>query len=103
RSGITLTSVPDANAIPVAEFTFASIVLAGKRAQILATEARRMRGTWSYISEWGPLGNVGRTIGLVGFSRIGRRVVQLLRSLTDVTCLVVDPYANPREVARAGG
>src|SRR5215218_3270454 len=30
--GITITSAADANAVPVAEFTFASIVLAGKRA-----------------------------------------------------------------------
>mgnify|MGYP001446325012 CR=1 FL=1 len=103
RRNILLTSLPDTNAVPVAEFTFASIVLAGKRAHVLASRARAMRADWSYVSEWGPIGNVGRIIGVVGFSRIGKRVVQLVQNLTDVTCLVVDPYARPDDVALAGG
>lgn len=101
--GILVTNGADANAIPVAEFTFASIVLAGKKAQVLANDARTGREDWSYASARGELGNIGRTIGVVGFSRIGRRVVKLVQQLQDVTCLVSDPYADPVAVAAAGG
>ncbi|WP_461164120.1 hydroxyacid dehydrogenase [Arthrobacter sp. R4-81] len=101
--GILVTNGADANAIPVAEFTFASIVLAGKKAQVLANDARIGRDDWSYASGRGELGNIGRTIGVVGFSRIGRRVVRLVQQLQDVTCLVADPYADPAAVAAAGG
>ena len=45
---------------------------------------------------------MGRTIGVVGFSRIGRRVVSLLQQLDSATVLVADPYADPYEVAAAG-
>jgi phosphoglycerate dehydrogenase-like enzyme len=101
--GILVTNGADANAIPVAEFTFASIVLAGKKAQVLANDARTGREDWSYASARGELGNIGRTIGVVGFSRIGRRVVKLVQQLQDVTCLVADPYADATAVAAAGG
>lgn len=101
--GILVTNGADANAIPVAEYTFASILLAGKKAQFLAADARVFRGDWSYVSRRGELGNIGRTVGVVGFSRVGRRVVTLLQQLQDMTCLVVDPYADPLEVQTAGG
>lgn len=101
--GILVTNGADANAIPVAEFTFASIVLAGKKAQVLANDARTFREDWAYTRARGELGNIGRVIGVIGFSRIGRRVVQLAQQLQDVTCLVSDPYADPLEVAAAGG
>ncbi|KNH16414.1 2-hydroxyacid dehydrogenase [Arthrobacter sp. ZBG10] len=101
--GILVTNGADANAIPVAEFTFASIVLAGKKAHVLANDARTFRTDWSYTTRRGELGNIGRTIGVIGFSRIGRRVVQLVQQLQDVTCLVSDPHADPAAVAAAGG
>lgn len=102
RRGITVTTAADANSIPVAEFTFASIILAGKKAHVLAAEAARYRDDWSYAAAHGELSNVGRTVGIVGFSRIGRRVVDLLRVLDEVVVLVSDPYADPLEVAAAG-
>ncbi|MGK3647691.1 hydroxyacid dehydrogenase [Pseudarthrobacter enclensis] len=101
--GILVTNGADANAIPVAEFTFASIVLAGKKAHVLANDARTWREDWSYTTARGELGNIGRVIGVIGFSRIGRRVVRLVQQLQDVTCLVSDPHADPLEVSAAGG
>jgi phosphoglycerate dehydrogenase-like enzyme len=101
--GILVTNGADANAIPVAEFTFASIVLAGKKAHVLANDARTYREDWSYTSRRGDMGNIGRVIGVIGFSRIGRRVVRLVQQLQDVTCLVSDPHADPSAVTAAGG
>ncbi|BCW77379.1 MULTISPECIES: hydroxyacid dehydrogenase [unclassified Arthrobacter] len=101
--GILVTNGADANAIPVAEFTFASIVLAGKKAHVLANDARVFRDDWNYTTKRGELGNIGRVIGVIGFSRIGRRVVHLVQQLQDVRCLVSDPYADPAAVAAEGG
>lgn len=99
--GITVTSAAEANAVPVAEYTFASIILAFKRAFVhMRTPAR--------VLEWGDLvgsrryGSVGRTVGIVGFSRIGRRVVGMLRQLEDVRVLVADPFVSAEAVAEAG-
>lgn len=99
--GITVTSAADANAVPVAEYTFASIILAFKRAFVhMRTPAR--------VLEWGDLvgsrryGSMGRTVGVVGFSRIGRRVVRMLSQLEDVRILVADPFVSADAVAQAG-
>jgi phosphoglycerate dehydrogenase-like enzyme len=102
RRGVRVSSAAEVNAIPVAEFTFAAIVMAGKKAPFLAADARVHRADWSYRRGRGPLTNLGLTVGIVGFSRIGRRVIERLQALTDVTCLVSDPFADPEEVAAAG-
>jgi phosphoglycerate dehydrogenase-like enzyme len=102
RRRILVTNAADENAIPVAEFTLAAIIFAGKKAPFLAQDARRHRDDWSYQTRRGELSNRGRTIGVVGFSRVGRRVVNRLRSL-EMDVLVADPYANRDEVSAAGG
>lgn len=101
RRDILVTNAADANAIPVAEFTVAAIIMAGKKAFFLAQKAREYRDDWSYVGHRGELSNLGRTIGVVGFSRVGRRVVERLRDLS-VDVLVADPYADPAGVTAAG-
>ncbi len=88
QRGIAVTSCADANAIPVAEFTLAAILLSGKR----AFRSRR-------DAPW--VGNYGRSVGIVGASRIGRRVLDLLR-MHDFTLSVYDPYVSRGEAARYG-
>lgn len=102
RRGILVTNAADENAIAVAEFTLAAVIFAGKKAPFLAQDARAHRADRSYISQRGELSNRGRTIGVLGFSRVGRRVVKLLRAL-EVDILVTDPHADSAEVAAAGG
>ncbi|MDR8409698.1 hydroxyacid dehydrogenase [Nonomuraea sp. 3-1Str] len=101
RRGILVTNAADENAVPVAEFTLAAIIFAGKKVPFLAQDARLHRADWSYATSRGELSNRGRTIGVVGYSRVGRRVVDRLRDL-EVDVLVADPYADPDEVAAAG-
>jgi phosphoglycerate dehydrogenase-like enzyme len=103
QRGIRASSVAEANSIPVAEFTLAAIIFAGKKAPFLAADARAHRGGWPDLGVHGELSNRGRTVGVVGFSRVGRRVVQQVQQLEDVTCLVADPYIDPLEVAAQGG
>lgn len=97
--GIRVTSAAEANAAPVAEFALAAILFAGKRA-LMHVRAPRDEG-WSAWADRS-IGNVDRTIGIVGFSRIGRRVVELLRPFDGLRVLVSDPFADPAAVTAAG-
>jgi len=100
--GIRLVGAADANALPVAEFTLAAILFANKRVLDFATRYRReRRGLELYLSVDQTVGNYGRTIGIVGASRIGRRVIELLRPF-DLRVLLADPFVSAAE-ARALG
>jgi phosphoglycerate dehydrogenase-like enzyme len=100
--GITVTSAADVNAIPVAEFTLAAIINAGKKAPFIANDRQAALQGWSHTHGYGDLSNYRRTIGIVGFSRIGRRVVQHLDVLDTKEVLVYDPHAEARQVTAAG-
>ncbi len=102
-AGIRATSAAEANAVPVAEFTLAAIIFAGKKAPFLAADPSSRGADEFPTSRFGELTNLGRTIGVVGFSRVGRRVVQLVQQLEGVTCLVADPFADPGAIVAAGG
>ncbi|PZG02926.1 hydroxyacid dehydrogenase [Micromonospora deserti] len=102
RRGIRVTNAADANAIPVAEYTLAAIIFAGKKAPFIAADPDAAYQGWGHRDGYGDLSNYRRTVGVVGFSRIGRRVVDLLGCLDSAECLVADPHADPTEVALAG-
>ncbi|MEV6036821.1 hydroxyacid dehydrogenase [Nonomuraea sp. NPDC052116] len=94
--GIAVSSAADANAVPVAEYTLAVILLANKAVPALAREYRAGRaavGLLDLIEEFPGIGNYGKTVGLVGASRIGRRVAELLRPF-DLEVLISDPYLD---------
>jgi phosphoglycerate dehydrogenase-like enzyme len=101
--GILVTSAAEANATAVAEYTLAAIIFAGKKAHVLAAQSRLEPFSWHAIGDREDLSNYGRTIGIVGFSRTGRRVLDRLRLLETGEVLVTDPYADPVSVAAAGG
>ncbi|MFV2020710.1 hydroxyacid dehydrogenase [Micromonospora sp. LOL_023] len=103
RRGIRVSTAADANAIPVAEYTLAAIIFAGKKVPFIAADPDRAYQGWGHHHGHGDLSNYRRTIGVVGFSRIGRRVVELVGCLDTAQCLVADPHADPAEVASAGG
>jgi phosphoglycerate dehydrogenase-like enzyme len=96
--GIQVSSAATANAQPVAEFTVAAIVMAGKRAFRLAAQYRleRRKG-----DAHGMPGNYGATVGLLGASRIARMVAERLRSF-DLHVLISDPYLTAGEAAALG-
>lgn len=99
--GVRVTSAADANAVPVAEFTLAAVIFAGKKVPFIAGRPD-VTSPWSAHETFGQLSNFGRTVGVVGFSRIGRRVIGLLHCLDTARILVADPWADPAEVRRAG-
>ena len=77
--GILVTTSGAANALPVAEFTVASILYAGKDVFAVADEYAREPGLGWGAERFATIGNYGRTVGIVGASQIGRRVIELLR------------------------
>lgn len=96
-AGITVTHAADANAVPVAEYTLAAIIFANKRAFQLR-ELYRADPTRdsSYALMDEPIGNYRRTIGLIGASRIGRKVARFLEPF-DYQVLLYDPYLYPSD------
>ncbi|MER6115013.1 hydroxyacid dehydrogenase [Streptomyces sp. NPDC001743] len=99
--GIAVTSAAGANALPVAEFTLAAILFAGKRVLLSADRYRTLRAGHDWLAELHGAGNYRRTVGIVGASRIGRRVIELLRPF-DLDVLLYDPYVGAEEAARLG-
>ncbi|MGW0331052.1 hydroxyacid dehydrogenase [Streptomyces sp. NPDC003011] len=98
--GITVSSAVTGNALPVAEYTLGMILLAGKET---FTHRERFRVTHAYPppAETAAIGNVGRRVGVIGASRVGRRLLELLRPF-DFTVLLHDPYVSPAEAAALG-
>ncbi|WP_460783640.1 hydroxyacid dehydrogenase [Microbacterium tumbae] len=100
--GILVTSAADANAIPVAEFTLATILLEGKRAATYIDGYRRHREVGGAWRDTIPSAvNFGGTVGIIGLSRVGRRVAELLRAF-ELEVLVADPHATAAEASAVG-
>jgi phosphoglycerate dehydrogenase-like enzyme len=102
EAGIRVTHAADANAVPVAEFTLAAIIFANKRVFELRDRYRAdpaRRSSYALMDE--PIGNYHRTIGLVGASRIGRKVARMLGGF-DFTVLVSDPFVKQGDPILAG-
>lgn len=100
--GIQVTSSVDMNAIPVAEFTLAAIIMAGKKAPFLAAAARERRADWyREKTRFGVPSNNDVTVGVIGLSRIGRRVAVLLADL-NWRVIVHDPVVDPQQIRDVG-
>ncbi|MFD5062527.1 hydroxyacid dehydrogenase [Streptomyces sp. NPDC058394] len=101
--GIVVSSAAAANAVPVAEYTLAAIIMGAKRVFPLAEQfrTRRTHRTGADLDRQHWLGTHGLTIGVIGASRIGRRVIELLRIL-DAEVLLYDPYVDAHEAQRLG-
>ncbi|WP_306323229.1 MULTISPECIES: hydroxyacid dehydrogenase [unclassified Streptomyces] len=99
--GIEVSSAAAANALPVAEYTLAMILLHGKRVLESARDFHRTRerGDWLLTSR--EVGNYGRTVGILSASLIGRRVIELLRPF-DFEVLLHDPYVSEEDAAELG-
>nr|WP_277605331.1 hydroxyacid dehydrogenase [Glycomyces sp. L485] len=98
--GIAVSSSAGANAVPVAEYTLASILMAGKGIFGLREDFRVKRSfVLGYIHP--EVGNFGRVIGVIGASKIGRRVIELLQPF-DFEILLADPFVDEAEAAKLG-
>ncbi|MFI9587508.1 hydroxyacid dehydrogenase [Streptomyces sp. NPDC052236] len=98
--GLIVSSAVHANALPVAEYTLAVILLAGK--DVFALRERYQREpVYPPVLDLINQGNNGRRIGIIGASRVGRRVLELLRPF-DLRVSLHDPYVDEAEAAALG-
>ncbi|ARF55871.1 hydroxyacid dehydrogenase [Streptomyces gilvosporeus] len=99
--GIAVASAASVNALPVAEYALAAILFANKRVLYAAHRYRTSRARYDWQREMTGAGNYGRTVGVVGASRIGRRLIELLRPF-DLRVLLHDPYVDAAGADRLG-
>jgi phosphoglycerate dehydrogenase-like enzyme len=106
--GIAVVNTPAANAIAVAEFTIASMLLLLR--PLPEGRAALTRGAFApdcpLVTQLEPAGLVGaelsdRTIGVVGWGAIGRRVGSVLRAF-EATVLAHDPFVSTDGIRAAG-
>ncbi len=86
--GVLVVSAWAANAVPVAEFTLAQILLAGKG---YFTNTREYKSQSSRSRAYTGPGNFGETVALLGCGQIGRAVNALLQPF-HLRAVVFDPF-----------
>lgn len=98
--GVSVSNAVQANALPVAEYTLAAILLSGKDAFGLR-ERFRAEHLYPSPTDYAAVGNLGRRLGVIGASRVGRRLLELLRPF-DFSVTLYDPYVDAAEAAALG-
>lgn len=96
---LLVTSAAAANAVPVAEYTVAMVLLANKG--VLLWRERQRDPSVELPFDAATIGNYGARVGLVGASLVGRRVIELLAPY-DLHLSVYDPYLDAVEAERLG-
>lgn len=99
--GVVVTNTPDGPTESTAEHTVA---------MLLALAKRLKQGNDNLAAgQWGPRTGVivgdevqGKTLGLIGFGRIGRRVAEICRLAFQMRVLAYDPYLTVESVATLG-
>lgn len=99
--GIEVSSAAAANALPVAEYTLAMILLTGKQVLERAHAYATTHTHDNWLRTPRTIGNYRRTVGIVSASLIGRRVIELLRP-HDIDILLYDPFVTDADVTELG-
>lgn len=100
ESGIKVFSAFAANAVPVAEYTFAQITLAAK-GFYQSAKSYKLFPLRSFAHANSATGNYGCKVGLVGLGAIGKAVAEKLRAL-DVEVFACDPFVAQEDAAKLG-
>lgn len=96
--GVKVFSAWAANAVPVAEYTVAQIILANK--SFFKTMRYTSRGTSRKIAQNYP-GNVNATVGIIGAGMIGKLIINMLKQY-DLAVLVFDPFLPDERAEELG-
>lgn len=96
--GITVVSAWQANAVPVAEFTLAEILLATKG---YFRNSRGLRSPADFGTAFRGRGNFGEKISLLGAGAVGRRLIELLLP-HELRVQVFDPYLSRKQAVELG-
>lgn len=98
NSGIVVMNTPDGNTISTAEFTFGLMLSIARH--IPASFVDMQQGRWERKSFTG-VELKGKTLGIVGFGRIGRAVAVRARAF-EMTVLTADPFVSAETAAEYG-
>jgi phosphoglycerate dehydrogenase-like enzyme len=96
---VVVTSAAAANAVPVAEYTVAMVLLANKGVLLFREWLRDPEVVVPLDAS--VVGNYRRRVGLVGASLVGRHVIELLEPY-DLDVAVYDPYLATGEALQLG-
>ena len=100
KRGVQMATVGQANATTVAEHAIALMMGVGRK---LVLFDREMRAGTAYTTRFTELllEYAGKTLVVVGFGRIGTRVVRRMQGW-DIKIVVVDPLVDPARIRAAG-
>ena len=100
--GVRVFSAWAANAVPVAEYAVAQIILAGKdffcQSRLLAAEDRETAGSRRSGSH---IGNYRKKVGLIGCGMIGSLVANMLKAY-DLDVYAFDPFLSAEKAESLG-
>lgn len=101
RCGVRIWSAWAANAVPVAEYTTAQIVLANKGFFLTSRlqKAQDYAGARAAFAQYP--GNYGAAVGLIGAGMIGKLVIRMLKSYR-LPVKVFDPFLSEKAAADLG-
>jgi len=96
--GILVVNAPTANLLSATEHTFALLLALARR--LPAADASMKRGEWDRKTYVG-VELQGKTLGVVGFGRIGQGVAERARAF-DMEIVAFDPFLDPGVASRLG-
>jgi len=100
RRGIPVVFTPEANAESVAEHVLGCMITLAKR--ILPGDRALRAGQFAARNELFGMELAGKTIGIIGLGRIGRRVAQMCRAALDMHVIGLDPVISTDQAATLG-
>jgi phosphoglycerate dehydrogenase-like enzyme len=98
--GVILVSAWAANAVPVAEYTAAQIILANKGFFASSAKYKSSHAEAKSAARIYP-GNYGARVGLLGAGMIGRKVIEFLKPY-ELAIDVYDPYLSEEKAGELG-
>lgn len=96
RLGIWVTNTPQALSDSVAEYTLTAVMMAAKN--VLDCSKEMYKGNFFYKNTHKGLDLFGKTLGVVGFGRIGRAVARKAHLGLDMQILAYDPFLKQEQV-----
>ena len=100
RCGIPVHSAWAANAIPVAEYAAAQILLGNKGFYRTSTLMKEQKLEDSHALRDAMPGNFRTKIGLIGVGMIGSMVAEKLHAISDLEILAFDPFMSEEKAKR---
>jgi D-3-phosphoglycerate dehydrogenase / 2-oxoglutarate reductase len=100
RRGVMVANCPDYGTDTVADHAFALLIALARKIPVLDRAMRAHGWAWPAPEYFG-VDLAGKTIGIVGFGRIGRAMARRAQGF-GMARLVTDPYVDPATVSEFG-